>query len=176
MPETEFPDAFKRHVHILASYLRRTVWAGEYDMSLVFRDADDDEVDGGAVPAEINVNSVYLFFQIRVTKHMLEDWQEKNYGRVAKYILHEVCHILIDPVKQLAMRDAAPSQMKMFQEIVERQVCRVTNTIDLLLPKDYGTPEFLEKWAGESNLEMLHGAADEPRPQEPESPQPAYVN
>ena len=74
---------------------------------------------------------------------LFESYQGKDYKQVGKDILHEICHLFVEPVAHLFMWDACVSQQAGYAEVIERQTQRIANAIFELLPEGWYQPELL---------------------------------
>jgi hypothetical protein len=111
-------------------YLKRQIYHGEYETRLEFlhKPIQPDGPDR-ITHADITVDNVYLVFACRLAPVMYEKWREKEYQAIGQIVLHQVCHLLTDPLNQLAKSDAAPSTLEYIQQINERQTQRICNVI-----------------------------------------------
>ena len=133
---------YKDYVYKLVSYLRTEIFHGEYRFVIFYEKSDKDcDSEDRSIAAEITVDVEYLNFTLYLYPICERWWKEKKYGEIGQTIVHELCHILTQPLYNLALFDAAPSQKNPFKEINERQTQRIANIIDYLLPKDYANPE-----------------------------------
>jgi hypothetical protein len=139
-------DRFKLYVDLVATVAMRIIGHGEYALS--FNDSGnahkgDDEKS--SVRAEVYINTVYLTITITTYPKLFELYQEGRYREVSMDILHEVCHLLTEPMARLMTVDAAPSQDGPYREVVERQTQRCTNLAAKAMPNGWYEPAMLEK-------------------------------
>lgn len=97
------------------------------------------------VAADIDMNSVYLWARVTLYPELFQNYKDKKFRRVGEALLHEVCHLFIDPVSRLFMWDACPSQKNGFHDTIERQTQRIANAIWDLLPNEWYLPENVAK-------------------------------
>jgi hypothetical protein len=139
-----YPEEFKSHIINLVKYVLSAVNHTEWDSSIEFVQKDY-EADGDRVAfMRIWCDDVYLNFDMQVTTSVFRMWKDGDYSKIGGYVCHEVCHLLTQPLKELLMADAAPSQKQHFMEVVERQTQRIANVLRRLLPDEWYMPEILK--------------------------------
>lgn len=140
--DMEFTKEFKDYVGNVVCYLRRKMYLGEYSMSSRYVDKHQDDSDNGGITyAMINVDDSYLTANLTVFGVMMEWYNDGDLHRVAHTLLHEMCHLLTEPLWYWARYDASPSQEPIIRRDNERQVQRIANVIGWLLPDDWYYPE-----------------------------------
>jgi hypothetical protein len=143
-----YPKEFVTYLEGLVAYLTVLIKAEEYYYVLRCNseDHEDDSTLGGShVSAQIDVDSAYLHFVLNVYPDLYDTWKSGKHERVAFYILHEMCHILVDPLARFMRADAAPSQNREITDTVERQTQRIANAIMAALPRGWWKPERLKR-------------------------------
>lgn len=133
------PAAYKRHVNKLCEYFRGKVWAGEYAFDLRFVESIEGE---SSAVADIGIDTTYLCITLRATDALLEHFKAGRWWRVAEIICHEWCHVLTEPLYELALRglpDGAITR-KWVEEVRERQTQRICYSIMALTPKEVWHP------------------------------------
>jgi hypothetical protein len=143
----KYPSSFKNYVNDVLKYCRITTFHGEYYMNVTFAGDDCEGYDGESrgVGASVDVDATYLNYTVTIYPLLYECYEAQDYKNLARYLLHETCHVFITPVSKWAKIDAAPSQLENLQDDVERQTQRITNTVFSLLPKNWWKPENLKK-------------------------------
>jgi hypothetical protein len=64
-------------------------------------------------------------------------WENKDYKELVNSVLHETCHLFLEPVADIFMWDAAPSQKGMYRDTIERQTQRIANALYYSFKKDW---------------------------------------
>lgn len=143
----EFPQAFKRYCEGLMYYCKSVTWTSYFEGKVKFKTEPDDEEERDATKAQIHINTVYSYYSVRVSKFLVEHWEEKDYEYCGHAIMHEHCHILVEPLARLSKMGCTPSQDWMGKEIVEQTVERIARALEDRLPKNWFLPEHIEEWA-----------------------------
>jgi hypothetical protein len=138
----KYPKEFKRYVERLAFQLRDYIAHQEYELKFEYTDRPMEDSDDGAsdTHATINANSTYLSASIQFYPALLEQFTAKKYRDVARTILHEICHLLLEPVRTLLMGAAKANQSDLFYDTVETQTQRIANTVE------WGLEQHNSKW------------------------------
>ena len=147
MKKIAYPEPFKKYVRSLADFCAYVVWAKEYELLFEFS-TERRNVDSGNGTEDhmsIRVDPTYLYVTIWIYPVVLDYYRKKDYAGIAKNLLHEACHILVEPLSRAMMLDASPSQEIPFRRDIERQTQRICNSIWRLLPKDWYLPGRLDK-------------------------------
>lgn len=127
-------DKYVGYIKKLCEYFRRAVFAGEYKMDVAV-DCELGENAVGKLLASIGVDTTYLTLEVRISKYLRTMFEEGRYRTVADTICHEFCHVLTEPLYELALEDAAPSQLRRIEEVRERQTERVAASLFQLVPE-----------------------------------------
>jgi len=133
MSETTDPDIelFRKFVGQCAAKARDMVFgAGEF--RLVFKWMDEphpDDEPHSICPMDCSVNSVYGYMEVRVYPESYQNWKDGDTESVATNILHEISHIVVNPLANIMLEDCKPSQEFMFRDIVETAVERIAKSI-----------------------------------------------
>lgn len=142
------PEEFREYIARICRYLREQLFLGEWYGYIRFEDPDmpmpDDPSD--RYKAQIKVEIRYLYYTLRVGRAILDDWRSGNFQQIGEDLCHELCHILTEPLCQLAKADAAPSQMVYIVEVDEQQTQRIARIVTAVLPEGWWKPEYLERW------------------------------
>jgi len=143
MAKRKLPKEYTDYIARVIWYLRREILHGEYGMTVRYVASLASE-DHTTTTAEIHIDPVYLNFKLVLSDFVLDLWKKKSYQKIGGILAHELCHLLTQPMKMLAVADAAPSQEKGIGEVNERQTQRVANVLDSLLPAKWYEPETLK--------------------------------
>lgn len=136
-----YPKKFKDHVRRVCVALKTISFTGEYMMNLCWHDTPDekDREDGekGEVVASITPDFRYLEFTIHIQPQLLEYWKDLQSGdeKIGRALLHEFCHMLIDPVWHFGSRGMSKERWDQYTDIRERQTQRVAYALFDHLPK-----------------------------------------
>ena len=129
-------DRYVRYVNRLCEYFRRAVFAGEYTLGVEVDCLPGPEIPAGKeVMAIIDIDTTYLSIHMKLFKGLREWFNEKKFQQIAGVICHEFCHVLTEPLYELAVVNAAPSQLKEIETVRERQTERVSASLFQLVPK-----------------------------------------
>lgn len=145
-PESIYPPEFREYVREILHQLKCETYHGEYTQTIIWHESpSSDSYDDDVLHASIKIDTVYLSYTVHIWPELSERWQMADYKTIGFDLLHEICHILVEPVVHLFMWDVHRSERQRVQETIERQVCRITNTISDLLPKDWYMPEVIRE-------------------------------
>jgi len=144
-----YTQDFKNYIDDLIAYLRTILLVGEYVIKTEFSETPDEDdascEDGLTTYATIISDDVYLSAYITIHPAMQLAFDAGNFNKVACYTLHELCHIITQPLVKWARNDAAPSQLVEIKDVNERQTQRIANAIEQAMPTNWWKPEFLRK-------------------------------
>jgi hypothetical protein len=141
-----YPKKFMDYIVACIGYAVGEIYLGGYHSTVVFDtkpckgDEDTPELE---TVASVDTSTTYLVFRVTVYPAALALWKEGRYERLSKLMLHEVCHVLTQPLYNWAKMDAAPSQTWVIRDVNEQTTERIAKTIMDLLPKDWYLPEKL---------------------------------
>jgi len=139
-----YPEEFKAYVRELAFKCRYVTNHDEYDLKIKWEpDNDPRDNSHSSTFASIKADSVYLWATISVYPALLEKYEEGDLRGIGESILHELCHLFIEPVDLLYRWDVSSSQRNYFNDTVERQTERICKAIHMRLPDDWFTPKAL---------------------------------
>lgn len=135
-------DTYKAHIKKLSEAFRYTIFAGEYDIKTLYMEQEKDGDDPRTpTAAEISIDSRYLLATITFYPLVYEWYKEKRWDDIARVVLHEMCHILTEPLYVFPLKwlnDQAHDDLK---DVRERQTTRVTNALFQLIKKDEYIPK-----------------------------------
>jgi hypothetical protein len=114
--------------------------AGELNLSewrivVHLDDPDPDGLDGCA--AWTYVDSRYLTSYIHFTPYAKEMWDEGRMVTLTECIVHEVCHILLNPLHEFAKQAASPQTESQLTDILEQTTQRLTRIVIEHLPPKF---------------------------------------
>lgn len=121
MPSTAFKKWVCRHIEAIQDYLNLQDWR----IGLSFDDTD--EADGNiATVASIEVSTDYFKAHISFRPFAERLFKAKDYETLHQCLVHEVCHILTDPLLQLAKKSASPTTVEFVTTANEQLTQRIT--------------------------------------------------
>lgn len=124
------PISFKKFIKNTAIEYRTIVFGGEYKMDILYMEEDKDNR-----LADIEIDGKYLNFKLNIYPLLEEMYKDKKYKEVAEVILHEMCHLLTEPLYELVcnMVEGKFVTSENLEDVRERQTQRITNTISNLI-------------------------------------------
>lgn len=144
--KNELPEAFKDHIRTLTRSLKTQFYLGEYEMDLHWEkkaatgcsvhSGDRDEA-GFTTIASINHDTRYLNMSIKIYPIMLDFWNRGDDWKIGRSLVHEFCHMLVDPVFEALAFGTGKEKWEQANDIRERQVQRTANVIFDGMPKDW---------------------------------------
>lgn len=140
------PEEFCEYITRMCRYLRAQFHLEEWHGHIRFEELEQHNDPDARCKAIIKVETVYLYYLLRIGKDVLDEWREGEFEEIGDDLCHEFCHILTDPLCRLAKADAAPSQIMLIDEVNERQTQRIARIIAAALPDGWWKPEYLQRW------------------------------
>lgn len=135
----EAPVEMKEFVHKKIQDLQQELCLGEYKIEVEYsndKQAMHAGISGSAMA--VTIDSTYLTALITIYQPAVETWwSAKGQFGVACQLLHELCHIFLDPVVNLFMWDVSASQRDHTRETIERQVCRLVRAFESSMSSDW---------------------------------------
>jgi len=124
-------ELFRKFVGQCASNARDLLFgAGEFRITFRWMDEPHpDDTPDNLCPMDCHVNSVYGFMDVRIYPEAYKNWKDDDKETVATNILHEMCHIVVNPLANVMLEDCKPSQEFMFRDIVETAVERIAKSL-----------------------------------------------
>lgn len=90
----EDKERFKEHIRSLVRKLQQTMLAQRFELKIQW----DVVLPEGTV-ARVLIDEPYWLCTIQIGTSMYEtEWRNKNYHDIGKYLVHEFCHTIIDPL------------------------------------------------------------------------------
>ena len=131
MKKSTYESWVRRLVENLASHLNLSGWT----IHLKFSDEDKQDIY-----AEASTNSVYMSCLITLYRLGKTDFEGEETDRLIMALVHELCHILVDPFHQEIVPFLSPSTTLNFMNILEQQTQKLTMVILKTLPKNLIPP------------------------------------
>ena len=136
-----YTPELKSHIHHLISKVKLLILHHEYRVTVHWMDDPaPTDTENISTKMSIRVNIEYLYCTIWIYPEMQTHWDREMYQDIGDFVLHEMCHLLTEPLWDLIRMDMRPSQECIFHEIYERQNQRVTNARNQALPTDWYMP------------------------------------
>jgi hypothetical protein len=90
--------------------------------------------------AEISVNSTYLFANLFIYPQGKKDFEAGETNQLIMALVHELCHIFVDPFHDWAGHHISETTAPAFVQILEQQTQKLTMVILKSLPPDIIPP------------------------------------
>lgn len=100
----------------------------EYDIDVVF-DKPQSYFRNESVLAQVDVDIVYLSAVISPAPTLEDYWNLKNYEKVGWTLCHELCHILTEPLYDMAWDVVSKDLRDTLNDVRERQTERICKII-----------------------------------------------
>lgn len=126
MKKSSYEAWVRQLMENLASHLNLAGWT----IHLAFSEEDKHDVY-----AEATINSSYLSSLITVYRLGRTDFDEGKLDRLVMALVHELCHLLVDPFHQEMLPFLSPSTTPNFMNILEQQTQKLAMVILKTLPK-----------------------------------------
>lgn len=139
---TEEEIKFREYVTALGGFCRKETFHGEYSARFQFMaepHADDNETSG--VRMDVFIDSVYLWYRVRIYPEVFDLYKDRDFKSIGVAMMHETCHLFLEPVAKLFMWDACASQEGHYRDTIERQTERICNTISYTLADGWYLPD-----------------------------------
>lgn len=94
----------KHFIREIINSHRGKVFGHSYNIVIKYA-LEEAKVDsiGKQTIAEIDIDITYESAKITVYKHMLDKWNNKEYEDIENIILHELCHLVTEPMYEAAL-------------------------------------------------------------------------
>lgn len=129
------PTPYQTYVMTLIEVLQELLVLHEYEILLEFDSNSESEAR-----ATISTNLDYLWAKLTVFPVVEKDFNEQNYEDIVETILHELVHILTDPLYKVAYAGTNAYTEPFLDNIREQTTQRITRIILPTLPEDIFTP------------------------------------
>jgi hypothetical protein len=107
----------------------------DWRIGIEFDDPDPEDRDGCS--AWTYVDSRYLTSYIHFTPYSKEMWDEGRLTSLSECVIHEVCHILLNPLHEFAKQAASPQTESQLTDILEQTTQRLTRIVIEHLPAKF---------------------------------------
>ena len=122
-------DEHKKVVVDFASAVRTHMNLNEWDADIFFGDFENFHETNRTL-AEIEIQENYLTCAIKINEEILaEIIRDENTEKLRLAIIHEFCHIIIDPLYFIAVDAQTNATMRYLEKERERAVCRVSQMV-----------------------------------------------
>jgi len=134
----------QKYVNSLLGKCLEVTGHAEYAIKVKYMDEPDKHDSAESqLYASIHSDTVYLWASVRIYPPFVEQFERGEFSGCARDILHEVCHIFVEPVAKICMWDASPSQKPDYRDVIERQTERICKALFKSLPDGWYTPSAL---------------------------------
>jgi hypothetical protein len=120
--DKKFRDSIVNCVH----ELKGDLFHGEYRVIYVF---EDEEIirENMDLSAEIFTDPNYLSAKLTIYNPLYNMWQHKDYKGVLRILVHELCHLLTEPLYRFSNDHISEVEAKHLCDTRERQTQRIAN-------------------------------------------------
>jgi len=128
------PAKLIRYVSNQIQYIRRVMYLCEWSIHVAYQEEPHAESN---VQADITVDTQYLTATINLYLVVYELWKKKS-PKVFEILVHEMCHILTDPLYYVAEKGVTKPEMAWLEELREQTTERMSQIIVGQIPlKNY---------------------------------------
>ena len=125
---------YKKHTSELCQFLRTELFCGEYLMDIEY--SKEEKKSGESfVAGEIKIDTKYINFTVTFYPEHFRGYQAKNRHKFLATIVHEMCHLLTEPLYLLAIDGVTNRTLSYLEEVRERQTERIANAVFALIPE-----------------------------------------
>lgn len=130
----KYDEKFKKFIIELVEEYRSDVFAGEYSYTIIWEDKDVDAGNGEIYGASIEIEATYLRFKLTIYPNLQRDWKNKEYNQLKRDIMHEMCHLLTEPLENCchSLLKGCLETEGAIKEKNERQTQRIANSLMFL--------------------------------------------
>lgn len=155
----EDKERFKEHIRNLVRKLQSTMLAQRFELRLEW---DVELADG--VPCRVFIDEPYWYCTIQISPHMYEnEWKKGQWVDIGKYLVHEFCHTVIDPLySEWIKPHECPANKEMITNAIERQTQLMCFILMGIIPDEEWTPETEEAESKEVETDGLSIRESEP--------------
>lgn len=125
-------QAYKKWVERLVQATVDKTNLGEWRIDVTFDVEGEDENCVGFT----GVDARYMISHIYFTPYARELFEEGKFGTLAECVVHEVCHILLNPLHTFAKQAASPQTESQLTDILEQATQRLARIVKAHLPKN----------------------------------------
>lgn len=132
---------FRQYVRELSASLKEHFSLQDWRITLHWeREQPESKNPDGAMVAWVCADSNYLFAGIHITPFAETMWREKRYEELCEAIVHEHCHILVDPLYRFGQKHCAPAAEDHLDMMHEQQTQRIARVVMKSIPRKYLHP------------------------------------
>lgn len=146
--EYSVPNHYKKHIYKIVTWLWKEFNLHDYEIILkwVEKLGDYEEDSKRLIAAEIDIDSRYYVATITFSDGAYQYYIQKRFGDLFELIVHEMCHILTEPIVKVAERGVPKAADDMLDEVKEQVTQKLTNIIRVHYKKwQYTPPEKKKK-------------------------------
>ena len=97
------------------------------DFEYCWQEKDTDKHNDNCVTAEIKTNHRYYSAHLKLYPSTFEMFKKGKRERVAEVIVHELCHIITDPLYKIANEGSSNNTMPFIEDVREQTTQHLTN-------------------------------------------------
>lgn len=128
-----YPAQFRNYIKECCVYLRNFVFCGEYNMDIEYvSEPPTSKYHSGVAAASIRIDTTYLNFTITISDVVYNAYKQEDFDSVRSILVHEFCHLLTEPIYNIAVNSITNTSIEFLEQTRERQTQRITN---LLIPR-----------------------------------------
>ena len=142
----KYPEPFKQYIRDMARFCADQTYHGRFEISMGWEpDTSDVDTDNTSCPFSCLILFEYLTINIDVYPVALKMWKAKDYRQIAKSVLHEVCHLIHDPLQHLALDNANAQKREEVRKATEEQTSHLTVVLWRLFEMAHGDGWYMPK-------------------------------
>ena len=118
-------EIIHKRIEKILAYFIDVLNLQEWNYTVKFEEKLDDDI-----AASVIVDDDYLSFSVFFDSEKIKDTvKDKDYDEVTRWILHELIHVIVDPLYFIAVDGVTNTSIKFLKQKRENTVERFTNII-----------------------------------------------
>lgn len=119
---------YKKVVHDIIKEAKYVLLISHWNIDIYFMKNDDE--DGAVATTDIGINGIrYYNSSIRFFPQHFELYKDKDDYKFVQSIIHELCHIIIEPVYLIALDSVTNTSQKHLETLKEQTVEQIANIV-----------------------------------------------
>lgn len=139
MKKTTYEKWCTAFVKNLSEHFNLAGWRVRLKFSATPKESEERESEG-CCWAEISSDAIYMQATITTYPKMKQTWKDGDVNRVVEALVHEFCHVLLDPMHEHALPFLSDSTRPMFSKMLENTTQRINAVVLNGLPKSLIPP------------------------------------
>lgn len=127
MKKLSYEDWVSKYIGNLADHFNLSGWVIKINFS------EESKKNSEGCYACVDTDSTYLHAEITVFPRAKEDFESKNYARLTRAFVHELSHILIDPLHEhmcpFLSESSSPAFNRDLENVTQRIAMVICNSI-----------------------------------------------